>query len=539
MVPIREATNLYSSSAARKLLKEGVDQMANMVKITLGPKGRNVVLRTSFGTPYVTKDGVTVAKHISLKDPAQNLGAQMALQAAARTVLTVGDGTTTSLVLAQAILDNALKQIEMGVSPINLKRGIDIATTQVVEFLKANSTSIGNDMDKVEQIANISANNDPAIAALIRKAMEEVGTTGMVAVADSKGTVDYISTTKGYSFDRGLISPHFVNNFDKLTCELENPYIFVTDRKLRVGAEIVPIVEKVVQAGGQMLIIADEVEAQALSLLVVNKVRMGLNICAVKTPAQGDRRLSMLEDIAAVTGATLISEDSGMLVKDVELKHLGRATNVSVSRSETSIVGGKGAEEVISKRLDNLKAELETASHNEFAWVQEKLLERIAKLSGGVAVINLGAHTEVELKEKKDRVDDALQATKAAITEGVSIGGGYSYLDAISAIDVEPVLQAGADCVKKALVSVFNTVLANAGVNSEVVRNHIQTHNELFDVNKMEYVDVKDCRVIDPTKVLRLALENAASVASMIALTDGIISSGEAPYVEENNDYEY
>jgi len=535
----------FSNDTKTGLLK-GVNILADAVKATLGPKGRNVLIESAYGTPHVTKDGVTVANAIVLKDAIENLGAQVIKQAAAKTVKDAGDGTTTSTILAQQLVERAHKFINSGVNPINLKRGIDRAVKEVVEYVKAHSTEVKEDWGKITQIATISANNDEAIGTLIGDAMKQVGLQGVITVQESKSTDTYINVSSGLEFDRGYLSPYFINNHAKMTCEFENPYILIYDKKLRSTNELVPILEQVVAKNRPLLVIADEVEAQALGLLVVNKMRSGLQFAAVKAPNFGDMRMKTLEDIAVVTGGRVITEAQGDTIYDAKLTDLGQAERIVISRDSTTIINGKGSEEKIKERADMVKVELEKA-HNEYDKNQQA--KRLATLVAGVASIHVGAHTEVELKEKKDRIDDALHATRAALEEGVVPGAGVTYLQASSflkkfmkELQLHEEELIGANLVLDAILQPTKVIVDNSGKNGDLV---VATLMDGYALSPGEYTDwgydagediyghLEELGIIDPAKVLRVALQNAASAASMLIMTDVTITDSD----EDKNNF--
>ena len=508
---------------ARDGLKRGVDALADSVKVTLGPKGRNVIISKSFGGPQVTKDGVTVAKEVELENELENMGAQMVKEVASKTNDLAGDGTTTATVLAQAIVKEGLKNVASGANPMDLKRGIDSAVSTITDELNKQAKQIGNSSEKIKQVASISANNDNTIGDLISKAFEKVGKEGVITVEEAKGTDTYVDVVEGMQFDRGFLSPYFVTNADKMITELENPYILLIDKKISNLQEILPILEPVSQSGRSLLIIAEDVEGQALATLVVNKLRGGLKIAAVKAPGFGDRRKAMLEDIAILTGGTVISEERGFSLENAELTMLGTAETVTIDKDNTTIVNGSGKSDDIKARVNQIKAQIETTTSD---YDKEKLQERLAKLAGGVAVLYVGAASEVEMKEKKDRVDDALNATRAAVEEGIVAGGGVALvrtkkvLDKLKADNSDELT--GIQIVTRAIESPLRTIVENAGSEGSIVVAKVMDgkDNYGYDAKKEEYVDMLKAGIIDPKKVTRIALENAASVAGMILTTE-------------------
>ena len=508
---------------ARDGLKKGVDALANSVKVTLGPKGRNVILSKSFGGPQVTKDGVTVAKEIELENELENMGAQMVKEVASKTNDLAGDGTTTATVLAQAIVKEGLKNVASGANPMDLKRGIDKAVKCITDELNKQSKEVGNSSEKIQQIASISANNDNTVGNLIAQAFEKVGKEGVITVEEAKGTDTYVDVVEGMQFDRGYLSPYFVTNADKMITELENPYILLFDKKISNLQEILPILEPVSQSGRSLLIIAEDVEGQALATLVVNKLRGGLKIAAVKAPGFGDRRKAMLEDLSILTGGTVISEERGFSLENADLKMLGTAETVTIDKDNTTIVNGAGKVNDIKARVNQIKAQIETTSSD---YDKEKLQERLAKLAGGVAVLYVGAASEVEMKEKKDRVDDALHATRAAVEEGIVAGGGVALIrtkEKLSKIKSENGDEnTGIQIVEKAIEAPIRTIVENAGGEGSIVISKVleSKDNIGYDAKKEEYVDMLKAGIIDPKKVTRIALENAASVAGMILTTE-------------------
>lgn len=518
---------LFFNTDARNKMKRGVDVLANAVKVTLGPKGRNVVLEKKFGSPAVTKDGVTVAKEIELEDPIENMGAQMVKEVASKTADVAGDGTTTATVLAQSIITEGLKNVAAGANPMDLKRGIDKAVDIVVNNLKKQSQTVGNDSKKIEQVATISANNDPEIGKLIANAMNKVGKDGVITVEEARGTETSIELVEGMQFDRGYISPYFVTNSDKMECELTTPYILIYDKKVSAMKDILHILEKVAQQGAPLVIIAEDLEGEALATLVVNKLRGTLKVAAVKAPGFGDRRKEMLQDIAILTKGLVISEEQGYKLENADLTYLGRAERVTIDKDNTTIVGGKGKKEEINARIGQIKAQIETTTSE---YDKEKLQERLAKLSGGVAVLNIGAATETEMKEKKDRVDDALHATRAAVEEGIVPGGGIAYIRAIEALDKKKGANedetTGIAIVRRALEEPLRTIVANAGIEGSIVVQKVKEGKEDYGYNARTdtYEKLLLAGVIDPTKVSRVALEHAASIAGMLLTTECVIA---------------
>ncbi|MAB47332.1 MULTISPECIES: chaperonin GroEL [Winogradskyella] len=508
---------------ARDGLKRGVDALANAVKVTLGPKGRNVIIGKSFGGPQVTKDGVSVAKEIELEDELENMGAQMVKEVASKTNDLAGDGTTTATVLAQAIVKEGLKNVAAGANPMDLKRGIDKAVETITADLEKQAKKVGNSSEKIQQVASISANNDNTIGELIAEAFGKVGKEGVITVEEAKGTDTYVDVVEGMQFDRGYLSPYFVTDADKMIADLENPYILLFDKKISNLQEILPILEPVAQSGRPLLIIAEDVEGQALATLVVNKLRGGLKIAAVKAPGFGDRRKAMLEDIAILTGGTVISEERGFSLENADLSMLGTAESVMIDKDNTTIVNGNGNSSDIKARVNQIKAQIETTTSD---YDKEKLQERLAKLAGGVAVLYVGAASEVEMKEKKDRVDDALHATRAAVEEGIVAGGGVALvrakktLEKITTDNLDETT--GVQIVNKAIEAPLRTIVENAGGEGSVVINKVLEGKKDFgyDAKSEEYVDMLKAGIIDPKKVTRIALENAASVAGMILTTE-------------------
>jgi chaperonin GroEL len=511
---------------AREELKKGVDAIANAVKVTLGPKGRNVIIEKKFGAPQITKDGVTVAKEVELEDSFQNLGAQLVKEVASKTGDDAGDGTTTATVLAQAIVNVGLKNVTAGANPMDLKRGIDKAVAQVVESIAKQAKSVGDDYDKIEQVATISANNDATIGALIADAMRKVSKDGVITIEEAKGTDTHIDIVEGMQFDRGYISPYFVTNTEKMEVEMEKPYILIYDKKISNLKELLPILEPAVQSGRPFLIIAEDVESEALTTLVVNRLRSSLKICAVKAPGFGDRRKEMLEDIAILTGGVVISEEKGIALEKATLDMMGSAEKVTVDKDNTVIVNGLGKKDAINKRIGQIKAQIETTTSD---YDREKLQERLAKLAGGVAVLYVGAASEVEMKEKKDRVDDALSATRAAIEEGIVPGGGVAYIRAIESLaslkaanDDEAT---GIDIIKRAIEEPLRQIVDNAGKEGAVVVQKVMEGKADFGFNARTetYENLFAAGVVDPAKVARVALENAASIAGMFLTTECVL----------------
>lgn len=512
---------------ARDSLKKGVDALANAVKVTLGPKGRNVIIDKKFGSPSITKDGVSVAKEIELPDAVENMGAQLLKEVASKTADQAGDGTTTATVLAQAIITAGLKNVAAGANPMDLKRGIDKAVGTVVEHLKKQSKKVGEDNEKIEQVATISSNNDHSIGKLIAEAMKKVKKEGVITVEEAKGTETTVEVVEGMQFDRGYISAYFVTNADKMEAVLENPYVLIYDKKISNMKELLPILEKTVQTGKPLLIISEDVDGEALSTLVVNKIRGALKVCAVKAPGFGDRRKAMLEDIAILTGGTLISEERGFKLENADLSYLGKAEKISVDKDNTTIVGGAGKKSEITARVAQIKAQMEATTSD---YDKEKLQERLAKLAGGVAVLYVGAATEVEMKEKKDRVDDALHATRAAVEEGIVAGGGVAYIRAIESLEKlkgdNEDENTGIHIIKRAIEEPLRQIVANAGGEGSVVIQKVKEGKSDFGYNARtdKYENMMAAGVIDPTKVTRVALENAASIASMFLTTECVLS---------------
>lgn len=512
---------------AREALKKGVDALSNAVKVTLGPKGRNVIIDKSFGAPMITKDGVTVAKEVELKNPVENMGAQMVKEVASKTNDIAGDGTTTATVLAQAIFTTGIKNVTAGANPMDLKRGLDKAVIAVVANLKAQTKQIGDSSEKIEQVAAISANNDNYIGKLIAEAMGKVKKEGVITVEEAKSMETYVDVVEGMQFDRGYISPYFVTDTEKMESVYENPFILIHDKKISVMKDLLPILEKVAQTGRPMLIIAEDVETEALATLVVNKLRGGLKVVAVKAPGFGDRRKEMLEDIAILTGGTVISEEKGYKLEDATLNYLGLAEKITVDKEKTTMVSGKGTKEGIDSRIAQIKKQIEVTTSD---YDKEKLQERLAKLAGGVAVIYVGAASEVEMKEKKDRFTDALNATRAAIEEGIIPGGGVAYLRAIDALtnlkgDNEDE-NTGIAILRRALEEPLRQIVENAGMEGSVVVNKVKQGKDDYGFNARTevYESLYDAGVIDPTKVARVALENAASIAGMLLTTECVLA---------------
>jgi len=520
------AKDILFNTEARNKLRKGVETIADAVMVTLGPKGRNVILDKKFGAPAVTKDGVTVAKEIELKDPIENMGAQLVKEVASKTADSAGDGTTTATVLTKAIFAGGLKNVTAGANPMDLKRGIDKAVAAVVADLKKQSKTISGS-NEISQVAAISANNDEEIGKMIAEAMEQVGTDGVITVEEAKGTETEIKTVEGMQFDRGYLSPYFVTNTEKMEAELENPFILIYDKKISTMKELLPILESVAQTGKPLLIIAEDVDGEALATLVVNKIRGALKIAAVKAPGFGDRRKAMLEDIAILTGGTVISEERGYKLENATLDYLGTAEKINIDKDNTTIVNGNGKKEDIEARINQIKAQIETTTSD---YDKEKLQERLAKLSGGVAILYIGAATEVEMKEKKDRVDDALHATRAAVEEGVVAGGGVALVRAAEALNDLKLdnadQQTGVAIVKQALEAPLRIIAENAGMEGSVVVQKVKEGKGDFGYNAREdkFEDLYAAGVIDPTKVTRLALENAASIASLLLTTECVVA---------------
>jgi chaperonin GroEL len=522
------AKQIFFDIEARNRMKKGVDTLANAVKVTLGPKGRNVVIEKKFGAPQVTKDGVTVAKEIELEDPIENMGAQMVKEVASKTADIAGDGTTTATVLAQSIISEGLKMVAAGANPMDLKRGIDKAVSLVVENLKGQSQTVGNDSKKIQQVATISANNDETIGKLIAEAFAKVGKEGVITVEEAKGTDTTVDVVEGMQFDRGYISPYFVTNSEKMEAELQNPYILIYDKKISNMKDILHILEKAAQSGRPLLIIAEDLEGEALATLVVNKLRGTIKVAAVKAPGFGDRRKEMLTDIAILTGGIVISEELGHKLEGADLATLGQASSVTIDKDNTTIVGGKGVKKDITARVNQIKAQVENTTSD---YDKEKLQERLAKLAGGVAVLYIGAATEMEMKEKKDRVDDALHATRAAVEEGIVPGGGVAYIRAIESLDAKvrgqiEDEQTGMAIVRRALEEPMRILTANAGIDGSIVVQKIKEGKGDYGFNARTevYENLFKAGVIDPTKVSRVALENAASIAGMLLTTECVVA---------------
>jgi len=512
---------------ARDLLKKGVDQLANAVKVTLGPKGRNVIIEKKFGAPHITKDGVTVAKEIELEDPFQNLGAQLVKEVASKTSDDAGDGTTTATVLAQSIVSVGMKNVTAGANPMDLKRGIDKAVAEVVKSIASQAKAVGDNYDKIEQVASISANNDATIGKLIADAMRKVSKDGVITIEEAKGTDTSIEVVEGMQFDRGYISAYFVTNTEKMEVEMEKPYILIYDKKISNLKELLPVLEPAVQSGRPLLIIAEDVDSEALTTLVVNRLRASLKICAVKAPGFGDRRKEMLEDIAILTGGIVISDEKGIKLEQTTLEMLGTAEKVTVNKDNTVLVNGAGTKEGIATRIAQIRAQIATTTSD---YDREKLQERLAKLSGGVAVLYVGAASEVEMKEKKDRVDDALSATRAAIEEGIVPGGGVAYIRAIAALENLKASnddeQTGIEIIKRAIEEPLRQIVANAGKEGAVIVQKVREGKDDFGYNAHteKYENFFAAGVVDPAKVCRVALENAASIAGMFLTTECVIS---------------
>jgi chaperonin GroEL len=518
--------DIFYDTEARASLKSGVDKLANAVRVTLGPKGRNVVIEKQFGSPVVTKDGVSVAKEVELEDRLENVGAQMVKEVASKTSDIAGDGTTTATVLAQSIIAEGLKNVTAGANPMEIKKGIDLAKERVVKFISENSKDIP-DSNQIAQVATISANDDVEIGSRIAEAMDKVGKDGVITVEESKTAETYLEFVEGMQFDRGYLSPYFVSNSDTMEAQLEDPYVLVHDKKITNMKDLLPLLEKVVQAGKSILIIAEDIEGEALATLVVNKLRGTFNVIAVKAPGFGDRRTAMLEDIATLTGATVISADKGFKLESTTLDDLGTCKKVLSDKDNTTIVDGGGTTESISNKVNEIRVHIEKTTSD---YDREKLQERLAKLSGGVAVLNVGAATEVEMKEKKDRVDDALHATRAAVEEGIVTGGGVILLRAsrdLDNIETTPSLQVGVDIMKRALEGPIRQICSNAGVESSIVVQKVLEGKDDFgyDARNEEYVDMFKAGIIDPAKVSRVAVENASSIAGLLLTTEVAITN--------------
>ncbi len=527
------AKQIFFDIEARNKMKKGVDTLANAVKVTLGPKGRNVVIEKKFGAPQVTKDGVTVAKEIELEDAIENMGAQMVKEVASKTADIAGDGTTTATVLAQSIISEGLKMVAAGANPMDLKRGIDKAVKAVVENLVAQKKDVGNNSKMIEQVATISANNDNEIGKLIAQAMAKVGKEGVITVEEAKGTDTTVDVVEGMQFDRGYISPYFVTNSEKMQAELQNPFILIYDKKISAMKDILSVLEKVAQSGRPLMIIAEDLDGEALATLVVNKLRGTIKVAAVKAPGFGDRRKEMLTDLAVLTGGTVISEELGNKLEGVELTSLGQAASITIDKDNTVIVGGKGKKSEIVGRVNQIKAQVENTTSD---YDREKLQERLAKLAGGVAVLYVGAATEVEMKEKKDRVDDALHATRAAVEEGIVPGGGVAYIRAIAGLEkLKGALNAdeatGIAIVKRAIEEPLRQIVANCGIEGSIVVQNIKEGEADYGFNARTevYENMFKAGVIDPTKVARVALENAASIAGMLLTTECVIADKPKP----------
>ncbi len=526
------AKQIFFDIEARNKMKKGVDTLANAVKVTLGPKGRNVVIEKKFGAPQVTKDGVTVAKEIELDDAIENMGAQMVKEVASKTADIAGDGTTTATVLAQAIISEGLKNVAAGANPMDLKRGIDKAVAKVIESLRAQSQAVGNDSKKIEQVATISANSDSEIGKLIAMAMAKVGKEGVITVEEAKGTDTTVDVVEGMQFDRGYISPYFVTNSEKMEVELQNPYILIYDKKISAMKDILHILEKVAQSGRPLVIIAEDLEGEALATLVVNKLRGTLKVAAVKAPGFGDRRKEMLTDIAILTAGTVVSEEQGFKLENADLTYLGQAASITIDKDNTTVVGGKGKKTDIVARVNQIKAQVENTTSD---YDREKLQERLAKLSGGVAVLYVGAATEVEMKEKKDRVDDALHATRAAVEEGIVPGGGVAYIRAVESLEklkgANQDETTGIQIIKRAIEEPLRQIVINSGIEGSIVVQKIKEGKGDFGFNARTevYENLFKAGVIDPTKVTRVALENAASIAAMLLTTECVIADRPKP----------
>lgn len=520
------AKELFFDTDARDRLKKGVDALADAVKVTLGPKGRNVIIDKKFGAPTITKDGVSVAKEIELAEPIENMGAQLVKEVASKTADNAGDGTTTATVLTQAIFNAGIKNVAAGANPMDLKRGIDKAVAAVVAQLKENSKAISTSKE-IQQVATVSANNDEEIGKMIADAMDKVGKDGVITVEEAKGTETEVRTVEGMQFDRGYLSPYFVTNTEKMEAELDRPYILIYDKKISSMKELLPVLEPVAQSGRPLVIIAEDVDGEALATLVVNKIRGALKVAAVKAPGFGDRRKAMLEDIAILTGGTVISEERGYKLENASIEYLGTAEKVNIDKDNTTIVNGSGDSSAIQARINEIKAQIEKTTSD---YDKEKLQERLAKLSGGVAILYIGAATEVEMKEKKDRVDDALHATRAAVQEGVVVGGGVALVRASSALDAvkgdNDDQDTGVNIVRIAIEAPLRTIVENAGGEGSVVINKIKENTGHFGYNARTdvYEDLFEAGVIDPTKVTRLALENAASIASLLLTTECVVA---------------
>jgi chaperonin GroEL len=522
------AKDIIFSIKAREALKKGVDELSNAVKVTLGPKGRNVIIDKSYGSPVVTKDGVTVAKEVELRDPVENMGAQMVKEVASKTSDLAGDGTTTATVLAQAIFTTGLKNVTAGANPMDLKRGIDKAVAEVLKSLKSQTKQVGDSMDKIEQVASISANNDNFIGKMIAEAMGKVKKEGVITIEEAKGIETTVKVVEGMQFDRGYISPYFVTDTDKMEVVYETPYILIYDKKVSVMKDLLPVLEKVVQTGRPLIIVSEDVEGEALATLVVNKIRGTLKVAAVKAPGFGDRRKEMLEDIAVLTGGTVISEEKGFKLEDATLQYLGQAEKITIDKENTTIINGGGKKADITSRINQIKTQIGTTTSD---YDKEKLQERLAKLAGGVAVIYVGASSEVEMKEKKARFDDALHATRAAIEEGIIPGGGVAYVRAQKAIEKmkgdNEDETTGIGIIRRALEEPLRQIVENAGLEGSVIIQRVKEGKDDFGFNARteEYENLYQAGVIDPTKVARVALENAASIASMLLTTECVLAT--------------
>ncbi|MEI8006197.1 MAG: chaperonin GroEL [Bacteroidota bacterium] len=520
------AKDIIFNIKARESLKKGVDELCNAVKVTLGPKGRNVIIEKSYGSPVVTKDGVTVAKEIELRDPIENVGAQMVKEVASKTSDLAGDGTTTATVLAQSIFTTGLKNVTAGANPMDLKRGIDKAVIEVIKSLKAQTKQVGDTMEKIQQVATVSANNDTFIGKMIAEAMEKVKKEGVITIEEAKGIETTVKVVEGMQFDRGYISPYFVTDTEKMEVVYDNPYILIYDKKISVMKDLLPILEKVVQTGRPLIIIAEDMEGEALATLVVNKIRGTLKVAAIKAPGFGDRRKEMLEDIAILTGGTVISEEKGYKLEDATLQYLGQTEKMTIDKENTTIINGQGKKADIQGRIGQIKSQIEKTTSD---YDREKLQERLAKLSGGVAVIYAGAASEIEMKEKKDRFDDALHATRAAIEEGIIPGGGVAFIRAIKSIEKlkgsNEDENTGIQIIRRALEEPLRQIVENAGLEGSVIVQRVKEGKDDFgfNANTEEYENLFQAGVIDPTKVARVALENAASIASMLLTTECVI----------------
>ncbi len=521
------AKDITFNLEARNALKAGVDKLSNAVRVTLGPKGRNVIMDKKFGAPSISKDGVTVAKEIELEDPVENMGAQMVKEVASKTADVAGDGTTTATVLAQSIIHSGLKNVAAGANPMDLKRGIDKAVQEVISHLRKQSKEVGDSIEKIEQVATISANNDHSIGKLIAQAMSKVKKEGVITIEEAKGTETSVQVVEGMQFDRGYISPYFVTDTEKMEAVFEDPYILIYDKKISTMKDFLPVLEKVVQTGKPLMIIAEDVDGEALATLVVNKLRGSLKIAAVKAPGFGDRRKAMLEDIAILTGGTVISEEQGYKLENADLSHLGTAEKVTIDKDNTTIVSGKGDKENIKARINQIKAQMENTTSD---YDKEKLQERLAKLAGGVAVLYVGAASEVEMKEKKDRFDDALHATRAAVEEGIVPGGGIAYIRALEALESftgeNTDEDTGVAIIRRALEEPLRMIVENAGVEGSIVVQKVKEGKDDYGFNARTevYENLYESGVIDPTKVTRVALENAASIAGMLLTTECVLA---------------